>query len=209
MILERSFYLRQVQTVAFDLLGQILVRRINGQSVAGIIVETEAYDGEKDQACHARSGKTERNQVMYGHGGHAYVYFTYGMHWMLNCVTGAAGYPAAVLIRSLFPIEGLDMIRKIREPIPQNHWCNGPAKLTKALSITGKLNGADLCSSDAGLWIEKGMHIPTEGIKRAPRIGIQYAPEPWKSKNWRYTVHMKEDLLKKDIIRSGRRSHGE
>ena len=101
MILARDFYIRQVQTVAQDLLGRKLVRMINGCRVTGIISETEAYDGEKDLACHARSGKTQRNRVMYGESGRAYIYFTYGMHWMLNCIAGDEGYPAAVLIRAV------------------------------------------------------------------------------------------------------------
>ena len=87
-ILERSFYANEVVAIARNLLGKQLIRMENGEQITGLIVETEAYDGEQDEACHARSGKTRRNAVMYGEAGHAYVYFTYGMHWMLNCVTG-------------------------------------------------------------------------------------------------------------------------
>ena len=94
-----------MQQVARDLLGQRLVRLLNGQRVSGLILEAEAYDGESDLACHARSGRTERNSMMYGDAGHAYIYFTYGMHWMLNCVCGPAGYPAAVLLRAILPLE--------------------------------------------------------------------------------------------------------
>jgi len=107
LILLRDFYRQPVQTVARALLGKQLVRRFDDGKAVGIILEAEAYDGEQDLACHARNGKTKRNEVMYGEGGHAYVYFTYGMHWMLNCVSGQDGYPAAVLIRAIYPLEGL------------------------------------------------------------------------------------------------------
>ena len=137
MILSREFYLRPVQIVARDMLGKRLVHLIGNQRVGGIIVEAEAYDGEQDLACHARVGRTERNKVMYLQGGYAYVYFTYGMHWMLNCVTGEIGYPSAVLIRSIMPNEGLDFIKDQRPDVSEKAWCNGPAKLTKALAITG------------------------------------------------------------------------
>jgi len=186
MVLKRDFYLRSVQEVARDLLGKQLVRLSGKQKISGYIIETEAYDGEKDEACHAHSGKTERNKVMYGPGGHAYIYFTYGMHWMLNCVVEESGYPAAVLIRSIQPVNGLDFIRERRKPIPQDHWTDGPAKLTKALDITGELNGVDLCSKNGGLYIEDGWTIPEGQVYTSPRIGIQYAPEPWKSKEWRF-----------------------
>jgi DNA-3-methyladenine glycosylase len=109
--MDRGFFQRETLTVARELIGKLLVRTMDNYRVSGIIYETEAYDGEKDLACHARSGKTNRNAVMYGDGGHAYVYFTYGMHWMVNCVAGPIGYPAAVLIRAVHPIEGIDHIR--------------------------------------------------------------------------------------------------
>ena len=187
-ILGHDFYLNPVQQVARDLLGQRLVRTINGERIAGIILETEAYDGEKDQACHARSGKTERNRMMYEEGGRAYVYFTYGMHWMLNCVCGSAGYPAAVLIRSILPTQNLDFIRQKRGKIAEKHWCDGPAKLTKSLSIDSSLNGIDLCDPQSGLNIQKGLEIPEGIIQRTPRIGIPYSGEPWVSLPWRFVV---------------------
>lgn len=187
-IIQRDFYLRQVQAVARDLLGQRLVRIIDGERIAGIICETEAYDGEQDLACHARSGKTQRNRVMYEQGGLAYVYFTYGMHWMLNCVCGPAGYPAAVLIRAIVPSENLTYIRQRRAGIAEKHWTDGPAKLTKALAIDGNLNGSDLCRPESGLFIEPGLPIPDESVQTSARIGIQYAGEPWTSKPWRFYV---------------------
>ncbi len=189
-ILKRDFYVRPVVEVAHALIGKQLVHQINGQPVAGIILETEAYDGEQDLACHAHSGKTKRNAVMYGPAGHAYIYFTYGMHWLLNCVTGCENYPAAVLIRSLHPTTGLESMAQNREGIEQKSWCNGPAKLTKALSLDGTLNGCDLCQKNSTLWIAEGITIPDEFIQAAPRIGIGYAGEPWKSKPWRFTMQM-------------------
>jgi len=122
MILPREFYLRPVQIIARDMLGKRLVHLIGNQRVGGIIVEAEAYDGEQDLACHARVGRTERNKVMYSQGGHAYVYFTYGMHWMLNCVTGETNYPSAVLIRSIVPTEGIDFIKEQRSNTPEKVW---------------------------------------------------------------------------------------
>lgn len=193
MILPREFYRQPVQAVAHDILGKRLVRQFNGKKVAGIIIEAEAYDGEQDQACHARSGKTKRNEMMYGRAGHAYVYFTYGMHWMFNCVSGEDGYPAAVLIRAIYPDEGLDIIQSNRKGVIQTHWCNGPAKLTKALAITNEFNGLDLCDPKGSLFIENGIEVPTESIRSTPRIGIQNTPEPWLGKPWRFVVEIPPD----------------
>ena len=199
-ILDDFFYQRDVQSVAQDLIGKRLVRFMNGQRISGIINETEAYDGESDLACHASHGKSRRNAVMYGEAGKAYVYFTYGMHWMLNCVAGVRGYPAAVLIRSILPEEGADFINRNRAPIKKKHWTDGPAKLTKALSITGELNGALLTSVESGLWIEDSIGFPPASIQRTPRIGIQNTPEPWLSKPWRFFVQIRQIDGKKDII---------
>ena len=187
-ILCRDFYMRAVHAVARDLLGKTLVSTTNGSRIAGTIYETEAYDGEQDLACHARSGKTARTAVMYSEGGHAYIYFTYGLHWMFNCVAGASGYPAAVLIRAIQPIEGIDIIRDRRQPIDQSHWCDGPAKMTKSLGITGMHNGMDMCQKNAVIYIEEGCLIPEEKVKKTPRIGLGRTPEPWKSKLWRYVA---------------------
>jgi DNA-3-methyladenine glycosylase len=185
-ILDRGFFQRETPLVARQLIGTLLVRIINNYRVSGIIYETEAYDGEKDLACHARSGKTDRNAVMYGDGGYAYVYFTYGRHWMVNCVAGLIGYPAAVLIRAIHPIEGLDHIHRQRNPIKEKYWCNGPAKLTKSLSITHELNGVDLCTLGSPLTIESGFFVPEAWLSSTPRVCIQNTPEPWKSKPWRF-----------------------
>ncbi len=187
-IIQRDFYLQSVQDAARQLLGQRLVRRIGSERIAGIIIETEAYDGEQDLACHAHSGKTERNRMMYEEGGRAYVYFTYGMHWMLNCVCGPRDYHAADLIRAILPDENTAFIQRRREGIPEKHWCDGPAKLTKALAIDGSLNGADLCDPDSMLTIEAGIRIPEEVVQTTARIGIQYSGEPWASKPWRFLL---------------------
>ena len=189
-ILQRDFYLRSALEVARGLLGNILVSTIHGSRVAGIIYETEAYDGESDLACHARYGKTTRNAVMYEMGGLAYIYFTYGMHWMLNCVCAESGYPAAVLIRAIHPTEGLEMIRSIRAPFPPERWCDGPAKLAKSLGITGTYNGTDLFEDTSPIWIEEGEPIANENVKNSARIGIDSVTEPWKSKPWRFVADL-------------------
>ncbi len=165
-----------------------LVRLLDGQRVGGIIVETEAYRGEEDLACHARHGLTPRTAVMYGPPGRAYVYFTYGMHWMLNCVASPAGYPAAVLLRAIRPLEGLDMIASRRAGRPAAIWTDGPGKLTQALEIDGKLNGVDLTSMEGFLWIEAGKPIPDEQVKIGPRVGLGGTPEPWLSLPWRFII---------------------
>lgn len=193
ILLPRDFYEQEVTLVARRLLGKRLVRSLDGMRLAGTIIETEAYRGEEDLACHAKSGRTPRNAVMYGPAGHAYVYFTYGMHWCLNAVTGAVDYPAAVLIRAIRPTEGLDDMALRRGRFPRSQWCNGPAKLTQALCIDGNLNGVSLCDRDAGLWIEEGEEISDQWVKTTPRIGIDSVPEPWKSKPWRFLAELPEE----------------
>jgi DNA-3-methyladenine glycosylase len=188
--LGRDFYMCEPLAVARNLIGKHLVSHIHGIRVSGLIYETEAYDGEQDLACHARTGKTERNAIMYEEGGHAYVYFTYGMHWMFNCVTGATGWPAAVLVRAIIPTEGIEIIRSVREPIPQKHWCDGPGKLTQALGITGEHNGVDLCRSNA-IVIENGYDIADAKVRVTARVGIDRTPEPWKSKPWRFIADLR------------------
>ncbi len=187
--LPREFYDRDPAQVARDLLGACLVRVEGQRRIAGIILETEAYRGEEDLACHARAGLTPRTRVMYGPPGRAYVYFTYGMHWLLNCVTGQEGFPAAVLIRALHPVEGLEWIAARRAGRPAPHWTDGPGKICQAMNIDGKLNGADLCSTDSGLYIEAGAPVPDSAVTVAPRVGLNTVPEPWKSLPWRFVLH--------------------
>jgi DNA-3-methyladenine glycosylase len=182
--LPHEFYDRPTLAVARALLGMRLVRLLDGVELAGIITETEAYIGEADLGCHAKSGRTRRNAVMYGPPGFAYVYFTYGMHWMLNAVTEPAGFPAAVLIRAIQPVQGLDIISARR----QGRDTLGPAKLTQALGVEAALNGADLCSPTSGLWIEAGAAVPESLVITGARVGLDTVPEPWKSKPWRFRV---------------------
>lgn len=184
--LPRDFYDRPVLEVARDLLGARLVRVEGGRRLSGWIVECEAYRGEEDQACHARRGRTPRTAVMYGPAGRAYVYFTYGMHWMLNCVTGPEGFPAAVLLRAVWPAEGRAVMAERRQGQLFARWTDGPAKLTQALGVDAALNGADLCSPAAGLWIEPALTAPEAQVVIGPRVGLGKTPEPWLSMPWRF-----------------------
>lgn len=186
--LPRDFYHRSTLLVARDLLGARLVRIADDQRVSGIILETEAYVGEDDQASHARAGRTKRTQIMYGPPGFAYVYFTYGKHWLFNCVTEEEGYPAAVLIRAIQPEEGTEFIAQNRAGRPREEWTNGPAKLCQALAIDGSLKGVDLCSPESPLFLEKGETFPPSSVTKSPRVGLNFVPEPWKSKSWRFLV---------------------
>jgi DNA-3-methyladenine glycosylase len=189
-----EFYSRPARTVAQALLGQRLVRRLNGRCLSGIIVETEAYcdhPTERDLACHgdrANNGRpTPRSAVMFGPAGYAYVYFTYGMHWMFNVVTGQTGQANAVLIRALEPVEGIEiMVERRKRPLAE--LTNGPAKLAQALAIDKSLNGANLCIPDSVIWIEPGQSLAPDHISQGPRIGLGQTPEPWYSMPWRYWV---------------------
>ena len=187
-ILPREFYARPTLTVARELIGARLVRILNGHKLVGLITEAEAYIGEEDLGCHARVGRTKRTAVMYGLPGHAYVYFTYGMHWCLNAVTEREGFPAAVLLRAIQPKEGIEIIAARRGKQPPSLWTNGPAKLTQALGIDGALNGADLCDPSFGLWIEAGIVIPGTNVTIGPRVGLYTVPQPWRSMPWRFAV---------------------
>ena len=186
--LPKSFYHNEVTSVARRLLGMRLIRSLNGKRTGGIIIETEAYRGEEDLACHARVGKTRRNAMLYEDGGAAYVYFTYGMHWLVNAVTGEYGFPAAVLIRAILPLEGLEGIQARRSGRPQAEWCDGPAKICQALAIDGTLSGMMLYQENGELWIEEGKPVAEDKVKTSPRIGLGATPEPWKSLPWRFFV---------------------
>jgi len=184
-----SFFVRPTLTVARELLGQRLVRLDEeGHRLAGVITETEAYIGIDDLACHAHVGMTARNAVMWGPAGHAYVYFTYGMHWMLNIVTEHESFPAAVLIRALKPREGREQMFKRRPVTQTKELSNGPAKLCQALGIDGKFNGHDLCHNEAILFIERERMVDASVVTTGPRVGISHVPEPWKSMPWRFGV---------------------
>lgn len=164
MKLKRKFFNRNTVVVAKELLGKYLVRKIGNKKIRARIIETEAYCGQEDLACHASKGLTERTKVMFGPPGHAYVYLIYGMYHCLNVVTEKKGYPAAVLVR------GCEL-------------ADGPGKLCRALNIDKRLNNIDLCSSK-DLWLEDKGERPSK-IKKGKRIGVDYAGE-YKEKLWRF-----------------------
>jgi DNA-3-methyladenine glycosylase len=182
--ISRSFYNRSTLTVARDLIGARLIRILDGRKLVGLITETEAYISQKDLACHAKAGLTPRTAVMFGEPGHAYVYFTYGNHWMLNVVTERAGFPAAVLIRAIQPLEGLEVMLERRNG--RNTF--GPGKVCQAMGITKSENGVDLTKRSGGLWIEAGLKVPNSLVTKGPRVGLNNTPEPWLSKPWRFLV---------------------
>jgi DNA-3-methyladenine glycosylase len=186
--LARDFFTRDTLTVARDLLGRRLVRILDGECLSGRIVEVEAYVGEEDQACHARSGRTERNASMYGPPGCAYVYFIYGMHYCLNVVTEREGFPAAVLVRALEPLEGIETVRTRRGGRIDVDLTSGPARLCQALGIDRRFDGADLCALDADLFIERDAGVPDEAVVAGPRIGVRgdeaALAAPWRLYVW-------------------------
>ncbi len=182
-VISREFYGRNTLDVARDLLGKTLVSELPAKGrVALRIVETEAYIGENDKACHASKGMTARNSVMFGEPGHAYVYLIYGMYNCLNLVTEKNGFPAAVLIRAGEPVEGIEIMASLRKKAnkPQDI-ASGPGKLCGAMDITRALNGADVCKKGA-LYVEDGPAV--KDIVASPRIGVDYAGEdalkPWR-----------------------------
>ena len=174
VVLDSTFYARPALTVARQLLGKVLVRRRRGRQTAAVITETEAYVGPHDLACHGSKGRTGRTDVMFGPAGVWYVYFIYGIHWMLNVVTDEPEHPAAVLIRGA------------------GQW-DGPAKLTKALAIDKRCNRTEAAPA-SGLWIEdRGVKVPRRHIERTPRIGIDYAGD-WADKPYRFVVEPRAPL---------------
>ncbi|HET6846439.1 MAG TPA: DNA-3-methyladenine glycosylase [Anaerolineales bacterium] len=180
----RAFFERPTLVVARALLGARLVRKDGARRLVGYITETEAYIGEHDLACHARHGRTRRTEVMFGPPGHAYVYFTYGNHWMLNVVTEVEGFPAAVLIRAIQPVEGVSIMARRRT----GGDTYGPGKLTQAMRISKAENGVDLTQRESTLRIENGLSVPSRLVTRGPRVGLNTVPEPWQSKPWRFRV---------------------
>lgn len=170
------FYARETARVARELLGATLECTLRGTRCRGRIVETEAYTGEDDLACHAAAGRTVRTEILYGPPGRAYVYFIYGMHWCVNAVTRRAGLPSAVLIRALEPEEGIEAMRRRRRGRPDRELTNGPGKLCEALGITGpRHNGVSLQSS--ALRILEGDRIQDSDVAVTRRIGISKAVE--------------------------------
>lgn len=178
MKLDRKFYLRtDTARIARELLGKLLVVPGEaGSRVSGMIVETEAYLGEIDRAAHSYGGRrTARNEVMYGGGGHAYVFFVYGMYNQFNVVCGPPGHPHAILIRALDPVEGLELMRARRAGRKDRELAAGPGKLCIALEIDRSFNGEDL--SGDRVWIEDFKTVKKSDIAIGKRVGIDYAGE--------------------------------
>jgi DNA-3-methyladenine glycosylase len=188
--LPRTFYARPTLDVAADLLGAVLVHERRGVRTSGRIVEVEAYIGESDPACHAAPGPTRRNQPLYGPPGFAYVYLNYGIHCLVNVVTEVEGFPAAVLIRALEPVEGMALMRRRRaraakgrrpagRTLDQAALCRGPGNVTMAMGITLAENGVDLTGSR--LFIEPGGGA-APAVAWGPRIGIRVGTDrPWRA----------------------------
>ena len=180
--LSRAFFARDALTVAPALLGRTLLHRQTG----GIIVETEAYVGPDDRACHAYGGKrTKRTEPLFGEAGHAYVYLIYGMYCCLNVVTGLPQEPQCVLIRALRPTLGMELMARRRGGKPEKELCRGPGKLCQALEIGRELNTRDMTAGD--FVILDGESIPEDRIEASKRIGIDYAG-PDRDNLWRFTI---------------------
>ena len=180
--LGRGFYNRPTLTVARALLGKVLVHVTPDGTAAGMIVETEAYIGEDDPACHAAPGPTRRNAPLYGPPGIAYVYLNYGLHYLVNAVTEAEGHPAAVLIRALAPVEGTELMQRRRSMagrrVPDADLCRGPGNLTRALGITLADNLLDLTTSRLAI---EDRGLTAREVSWGPRIGIRVAVDrPWR-----------------------------
>lgn len=169
-ILPRSFYQKDTALVARELLGKIIVNLSGGITAAGRIVETEAYLRD-DPSCHAFRGMTPRNRVMFGPPGHAYIYFTYGMHYCFNVVTNVAGVGEAVLLRALEPLEGIDLMRERRGRDKITDLCSGPGKLVQAMGIGRELYGHDLTCEP--LLILDGITPADKDVEVTTRVGIK------------------------------------
>lgn len=181
-VLDKKFFNRPTLVIARGLLGKYLVRRWRGRNLALMITEVEAYDGTRDKASHASRGRTPRTRIMFGEAGNFYVYFTYGMHWLVNIVTGPGDYPAAVLIRA-----GTYRDWKTGEEVS----INGPARLAKFLKITGAQNGKSAVREN-GLWFEsRGVTMRRKNIVARKRIGVDYAGPIWSNKKWNFELEVR------------------
>jgi DNA-3-methyladenine glycosylase len=179
MKLPREFYLREdVTVVARELIGKVIYTKIDGVLTGGLITETEAYAGIGDRASHAFGNRrTNRTGVMYGNGGHAYVYLCYGIHALFNVVSNRPGIPHAILVRGIFPVTGVEtVLQRAGKPKNDYRYFNGPGKVTRALAISVADTGTDL--SGDRIWVEdNGITIPASKIESGRRIGIDYAGE--------------------------------
>jgi DNA-3-methyladenine glycosylase len=182
--IPRSFYEQSTLDVARQLLGKYLVRKLAEGTTVGRIVETEAYVGPEDKACHASRGRTARTEIMFGRAGHAYVYFVYGFHHMLNIVTEKMDFPSAVLIRAVEPVKGVTLMQERRGIETLRNLASGPGKLCEAFAIDRTLNGSDLCGSV--LYIRDDGDS-TLGIVTRPRIGVDYAGQ-WTRRLLRFYI---------------------
>jgi len=192
--LTESFFSRDTVQVARDLVGKRLVRLEGNQRISGIILETEAYRGEEDLACHCRAGRTPRTEIMYGPAGRAYIYLIYGMYWLLNFVTESEGSPGAVLIRAIGPEEGKEKISQRRGNQPEKHWTDGPGKICLALGINADFNGLNTCAPQAKIFVENEQGLDPGLIITGPRVGLESVPEPWRSIPWRFVVNYQHQL---------------
>ena len=195
MILNRDFYIKDGVTLAKDLLGKILVKEIDGVLYKGRIVETEAYMGVIDKACHSYNNRrTKKTEAMYREGGYSYIYLIYGMYYCFNVTASIKDNPEAVLIRALEPLENKDLMLKIRKVKREIDIANGPGKLTKALGITSDDNNIDL-TLGKNIWIEDDGYLPNK-ITETTRVGIDYAEE-FKEKLWRFYISENNNVSKK------------
>lgn len=194
--LGRRVLRRDAESLAVALLGHRLVRVLpDGRRLSGRIVEVEAYLGVEDRAAHSFGGRrTERNRSMWLDGGHAYVYFVYGMHWCFNVVAGREGVPAACLVRALEPLEGRELMRTRRGGRSDRELCSGPAKLAQAMGLDRGMDGVDLVTSRS-LFLERGTGAPRASVARGARIGVDYAGE-WASRPLRFWLEGNDNVSK-------------
>lgn len=176
MILSISFFSRPTLEVVEDLIGKVLVRKSEEGTTSGVIVEAEAYRGKDDPASFASRGSTKKSELLYGPPGIAFVYLTYGLHFMLNVITEREDYPAAVLFRAVEPLEGISLMKKRRGSDDLANLCSGPAKLCQAFDIDFSLNGISMSSPKSSLYIEEGSKEKRELVWR-PRVGIREGKE--------------------------------
>ena len=189
--MNHLFFRQDTVELARKLLGCLLIHRTPDGVATGMIVETEAYVGAIDKACHAWQNRSERTEIMYHDGGYAYVYFIYGMHHCFNVVTGPEGEGNAVLIRALEPVTGINLMQRRRNTKLLRSLCSGPGKVCQALGITKNEYGLDLCAADSPLRLICYRHIPEAQIVATPRINVPYADE---AAAWPWRFYVKDNL---------------
>lgn len=185
--MKRTFFQQDTVLAARKLLGSLLVHRTAEGPVGGMIVETEAYVGAIDKACHAHKGRGPRTEIMFHEGGLAYIYLIYGMYYCFNVVIGPAGEGNAVLIRALEPVFGLDLMQRRRKTQILQNLCSGPGRVCQALAIGKKEYGMDLCAGDSPLQVLPYRQYADRQIIASPRVNVDYAEEAaaWP---WRFSV---------------------